>query len=357
MYCREKPDDQVGKMAKKSNKISAKSEQQTAARRMRGMQLAERQRYAQENNLYRRKIESINGRGGVDTYYYRLPNDEKKRGKDYFFVMRKFVCFLMFLLMLVAIAYFALSFMKFSILPANMQHYGALFVETEPKAAEEVDEEGEGEEEEASEADYTRIYGEGEEEEEEGEEEEEEEGGETAPAFDGDTYYALDPLFGAIKYWSNRLLNSEINLGESPMYDAMIAKYEAGMTDTIAPIVILVLPLAFVIYIITALVLMIKAFLGMFGKRIFKCFGLGAIIMLLCGVVIALGGLAFATSIDMAMDFGGIVNVLIGTFTGVGGVTGGYGLLALLGLPLVVLILSMFARKRIPYSIFDTYGE
>ena len=109
--------------------------------------------------------------------------------------------------------------------------------------------------------------------------------------------------------------------------------------------------------VIIALVLMIKAFLAMFGKRIFKCFGLGAILMLVCAGVVALGGLAFLAGVDGTLDFGAIVNVLLGSFTNPGGLVGGYGLLILLVLPLLVLILSMFARKKIPYSIFDTYGE
>ena len=129
-----------------------------------------------------------------------------------------------------------------------MQSYGALFVETEAKAAEESEEGSEeGEEEELAEsADYSVIYAEGEEDEtgEEGEEEEPTE--ETTPAV---TYNALDPLFGAIKYWSNKLLNKEISLGDSPMYDAMIATYEVGMTDSIAPYIILAMPIALIIYV------------------------------------------------------------------------------------------------------------
>lgn len=345
-------------MAKNKNQKVAKMEQRQAAQRMRGIQLAERQQYAKENNVYRRKIEAINGRGGIDTYYYRLPNDEKQRGKDYFFVMRKFVCFLMFLFMLVTIAYFALSYLKFSFLPENMQSYGALFIETEAKVEEPAEGEGEGEEgdeELAESADHFAIYAEGDEEEGEGEEGDEEEAADTAtPAV---TYNALDPVFGAIKYWSNKLLNKEINLGDSPLYDSMIATYEVGMTDSIAPYIILAMPIAIIIYVITALILMIKAFLAMFGKRIFKCFGLGAIVMLLCAGVVALGGLAALAGVDGTLDFGAIVNVLIGAFTNPGGLVGGYGLLILLVLPLLVLILSMFARKKIPYSIFDTYGE
>ncbi|MBR1747514.1 MAG: hypothetical protein IJ735_04810 [Clostridia bacterium] len=349
-------------MAKNYSKKTAKAEQRAAARRARGAQLAERQNYAKDNNSFRRKVEAINGRGGIDTYYYRLPNDEKQRGKDYFFVMRKFVCFLMFLFLLVTIAYFVLSYLQFSFLPENLKGYGALFVETEAKVVEEEgDGEGEeGEEEESGEnADYFGLYADGEEEEEGEEGDEEGEDGEETAAESPflATYNALDPVFGAIKYWSNRLLNQEINLGDSPMYDSMIALYETGMTDSIAPYIILVMPLAILIYIIIALVLLIKAFLGMFGKRIFKGFGIGAILMLLCGVVVAFGLLAYLAGVDGALDFGGIVNVLIGVFTGVGGLVGGYGLLAVLGLPLIVLILSMFARKKIPYSIFDTYGE
>lgn len=309
--------------------------------------LRNRQNYAIENSVYRRKIEAVNGRGGVSVDMYRLPADKKKKGKDYFFVMRKFVCFLMFLLLLVSVAYFALGYVKIEAIP---EQYTALFIETEAKADDDAD--AVEDDAEADNADLAVIFAADEETAAEGEEEEE---GEES-TFDGTVYGVLDPIFGALKYWGGKL-NMDIKLGDSPMYDALIAKYEVGMTDSIAGYVILVFPLALILYVIIALVMAIKAFIGMFGRRIVKCFGLGSILMLLFAGVTALGALAFRTDVTESMDFASIVDVLIGVFNGAGGFTGGYGLLILLGIPVLVLILSMFARKKVPYSIFDTFGE
>lgn len=348
----------------KSKKKQAKEAALRAERRARAATLRTRQQYAIENSSYRRKIEAVEGRGGVDTAYYRLPADKKqKRGKDYFFVMRKFVCFLMFLVLLINIAYFALGFIKIEQIPAE---YTALFLETEKKAEETEEEEnggetgGETEEETPANAGASTVYaadeggepGEGEPAEGETGEEEEEE----ADTFDGTIYGVTDPIFGFIKYVGSKL-NMDINLGESPLYDQMIAKVEVGMADDIATYIIIAFPAALIIYIIIALVMMIKAFVGMLGRRICKCFGLGSILMIIFAALTAFGGLAFTTDLAAKMDFGKVVDILIGYLTGTGGFTGGYGLLILLALPLLVLILSMFARKKIPYSIFDTYGE
>ena len=341
---------QVGKMAKRDNYSYSGMDKAAARRNARkdyARTLRNRQNYAIENGTYRRKIEAINGRGGVSVDLYRLPSDEKKRGKDYFFVMRKFVCFLMFLLLLVCIAYFVLGYVKIEAIP---EQYTALYIEQEA-AAEEGDESEEGDEE-ADNADVSILHAADEEADGEEEEEEEEEGS----SFNGTVYGVLDPIFGALKYWGGKL-NMNINLGDSPMYDALISKYEVGMTDSIAGYIILAFPIAMILYVITAFIMMIKAFIGMFGRRIVKCFGLGSIIMLICAALTAFGALAYRTDVAESMDFGGIVDVLIGSFNGAGGFVGGYGLLLLLGLPLIVLILSMFARKKVPYSIFDTFGE
>ena len=149
----------------------------------------------------------------------------------------------------------------------------------------------------------------------------------------------------------------DLNFGESPLYDQMIAKVEVGMADTIAPYIILAFPVCLILYVISALIMMFKAFFGMFGKRIFKCFGLGAIFMILFAAVTAFGGLAFTTDLGATMAYGDIVGILTGALNGAGGFSGGYGLLILLALPILVLILSMFCRKKIPFSIFDTFGE
>ncbi len=319
----------AGKMSKKE----LKKKEAKARRKEYNATLRARQNYAAENARYRAKIAAV---GGIDNRYYTLPEDKKQRKeKDYFFVMRKFVCFLMMLLMLVSIAYFALNYVKIAAIPSK---FTALFMETEAKKTETPGEgEDTGEEtppdSEASNAD------------------------ETGDKPDTGIYYsALDPIFGFIKYVGNKF-NMDIKIGESPLYDAMIAKVEVGMADTIAQYIILAFPVAMIVYIITALVMFIKCFIGMCGRRISKLLPLGSIVMLLCAAVTAFGGLAYLTDVAGKMNYGGIVTVLIGGVTGAGGFTGGYGLLILLGLPLIAFILSLFAKKKVPYSIFDTYGE
>lgn len=347
------------KNKKKSPKQLAKEKQLRAERKARAAQLSNRQRYAMQNAKYRSRIESIEGRGGVDNSFYRLPEDKKqKRGKDYFFVMRKMVCFLMFLVLLVSVAYFVLGFVKIDAIPGE---FLALFAETEAKAPEEDGEETEEEgntEEEASSADFIGAKNaEGDEETTKGEDAEVVDDTEaTTNTFEGTLYGVTDPIFGFLKFVGNKV-NIDINLGESPLYDQMIAKVEVGMTDSIAPYIIIAFPVALILYLITAFIMMIKAFVGMFGKRIVKNFGLGSIFMLIFAVLTAFGGLAFTTELTASMNYGGIVNILMGLITQTGGFTAAYGLLILLVLPVIVLILSMFCRKKIPYSIFDTFGE
>lgn len=75
--------------------------------------------------------------------------------------------------------------------------------------------------------------------------------------------------------------------------------------------------------------------------------------MLISGVAIAFSMLAYTTEVGTKMQIAKIVDILIGSFKGATSLVGGYGLLALIGLSLLTLIFSMFARKKVPYSIFD----
>lgn len=309
----------------KSGKAKSRREQERAIeRRERAKTLRSRQDFAIENISYRKKLEDVQGRGMLDNTYYRLPEDKKpKRTKDYFFVARKFVCFLMFLIMLVSVAFFALNYLKLDAIPSE---YLAVYVDR-PAVAEEL-----GEEEESA-----------------GEEDAE---SEDAAAESGVETNILDPVFGFIKYISNKL-NMNIDLGDSPLYDEMIAKVEVGMTDNIAKYIIFALPVAIILYAIIALVMMVKAFLGIFGKRIYKMFGLGGFLMILCGGVVAFGGLAASVDLADKIVYSEVLTVVLGAFQTPGGLSGGYGLLIMLVLPLLVLLLSMFAKKKVPYSIFD----
>lgn len=340
----------AGKMSKKE----LKQKEAKARRKEYNATLRARQNYATENARYRARIAAV---GGIDNRYYTLPEDKKQRKeKDYFFVMRKFVCFLMMLLMLVSIAYFALNYVKIEAIPSQ---FTALFMETEAKKTETPSGEETPEDEEtpsdteASNADEKQSDNENPDDKTPSDDKNSD-GEETTDT--GIYYSALDPIFGFIKYVGNKL-NMDINIGESPLYDAMIAKVEVGMADTIAQYIIWAFPVAMIVYIITALVMFIKCFIGMCGRRIAKLLPLGSIVMLLCAAITAFGGLAYVTDVAGKMNYGGIVTVLIGGITGAGGFTGGYGLLILLGLPLITFILSLFAKKKVPYSIFDTYGE
>lgn len=145
----------------------------------------------------------------------------------------------------------------------------------------------------------------------------------------------------------------------------------AGMAWTYFPIVLVVSALF-------AIIIFIIALLSLFGRRIYKGFSVMSVIMLLGGVAALIAGMAAmgnymgnpmlledgtATSV---IDFSQIMSFLTGAFTGAPAtaidpetttqpltMVAGYGLLIVLVIPIVILILSFFARKKVPYSIFD----
>lgn len=319
---------------KKNNKAKSKKDlERLAYRRDRAKTLRSRQEFALENINYRKKLEDVQGKGVLDHSYYKLPEDKKPRKrKDYFFVMRKLVCFLMFWSLLMSVAYYALSYLKLSVIPVE---YTALFVETDKPS----------DTEEETENNVVTA--------EEGENEEEEVAEETASTFDGVAYNLLDPVFGFIKYIGSKF-NMTLEFGESPLYDSLIAKVEVGMADTVASYIILGFPVAIILYAIIAIVMMFKAFFGMFGGKVFKKFGLGGFLMIICCVIIAFGGLAATLDLGEKMVYTDVVGILIGYLQKAGGFTGGYGLYLMLLFPVQVIIYSLFAKKKIPYSIFDT---
>lgn len=309
------PASNVQAKGKGKNKAkSSKQLQKRAANIDRAKTLRSRQDFAIENISFRKKLEDVQGRGTLDSSYYKLREDKKqKKRKDYFFIMRRFVCFVMFLILLISVAFYALSYLKLDMIP---NEYIALFVDA-PKVA--TDDEEVEEDAVVAETINTNL---------------------------------LDPVFGFVKYISNKF-NMNIDLGDSPLYDSLIAKVEVGMGDMVAEYAILGMPVAIILYAIIALVMMIKALFGIFNKKIYKNFGLGSFLMILCGGVIAFAGLAATMDLADKMVYGDVVDILIGGVTNTGGFTGGYGLLIFIALPLLVLIFSMFARKKIPYRIFD----
>jgi hypothetical protein len=162
------------------------------------------------------------------------------------------------------------------------------------------------------------------------------------------TYYSLsDPVYGWISYIAG-LFNFDLDLGDSAWYDAQISKVESGMTDKIAPILIQAFPAAIILYAIFALALFIKTMVcWMSGdRRIYRHTGIEAFIMIILAAIVAFGGFATAVEINGTMNYAGIVNFLIGLFTKTGGFTAGYGMIIMIGLPLVGMILSWFLLER-----------
>ena len=166
----------------------------------------------------------------------------------------------------------------------------------------------------------------------------------------------------------------------TPFYDGYVAMAEVkGISDDISVTLVKFMPFALVAFLLFALWYMVKAFLALFGKRVFKNFGLGSILMLICAaipIVIAISMISIyaaeAGAESVSLQFGVIGDYFGGAFkTGLellnasqaaeaseGTLTVlpfymGYGQLVLLVLPVVTLLLSFGARRKIPYSIFD----
>ena len=268
---------------------------------------------------------------------------------------RKPIGFLMSLFFLVCIALVALPFIPMQ-LPAAVSQYSSLFAETEAKQTAEVDEEGE-EDENAGDADdetaaEAAAYAddaedsEGADQEDEDEEEEESDGTTTSTG----TYYGFDdPVYGWIRFVLGKIgVDANLPLGDSPWYDAQVSKVETGMTDTLAPILLQVFPAAIILYVLFAFVMFIKTFIcwASGDRRIYRNTWIECLVMLILALVVALGGYASTVEPLAKMEFGGIVNYLIGLVTGAGGFTAGFGLLAMVGIPFIELILSFFLLEK-----------
>lgn len=260
---------------------------------------------------------------------------------------RKPVGFLMNIVFLVALVLVVLSFVPLNI--SALDKFTAMFAETEAKVvnSENTDEttKEEGTEEEAA-------ANAGEEEATGGEETPTEEGGsdsegeETAEP-DGTYYKFSDPVFGWISYIAKQF-NLDLSIGDSAWYDAQISKVETGMSDTFASILIVAFPVAIVLYVIFALAMTIKTFIcwASGDRRIYRHTWVECLIMILLALIVALGGFACTVDVNGSLEFGNIVNFLIGIITGTGGFTAGYGLLIMVALPLVGLLLSPFLLEK-----------
>ncbi|MFW5780116.1 MAG: hypothetical protein ACOCWI_01510 [Bacillota bacterium] len=294
------------------------TKQQMIEEQQRRLQLERKRKAVANRKKYYRDKASGKKKKVDPNKKYRLEKEKRiRKGKDYFYIMRKLVCFLMFLLFAASIGLFAVGYLEIT------PEYTALFVEPDyTPESERLDEEGEG--------------------------------GELIPYEDKSEYYTtVDPIFGFIKNTVG------IDLGPSPKYDEMAEKAEVGYADKIASIAITYYPIAMALFIITALISMIKAFFAIFGRRIYRLFGLSSIWMIIMAVVVILGGVASNTPLDKSMDFSQVLPFITSSIIVPENVesapqtAAGLGLLAMILLPLLTMILSMFAKKKVPFSIFD----
>lgn len=261
---------------------------------------------------------------------YRREKEKRIRmGRDYFFVMRKFVCFLMFLLFAVCIGLFVVGYMDL------FPQYTSLY--TEP--------------------DYTPIE----------ERLDEDVDGVLVPYKDKSKFFTtFDPIFGIIKKIP---LDFLADIGASPKYQEMAVEAEGGNGDMLSSMVLTYYPIALILFIVIALINMFKALLGMFGRRVYRMFGFSAIWMIICAAVVMLAGVALNMPTEQStIDFAKLLPFLTDGFLQytkpvpfiaslmaplAGPNAAGIGLLAMVLLPLILFILSIFARKKVPYSIFD----
>ncbi len=342
----------------------------------------------------------------------------KRREKDYFFIMRRGVCLVIMLLALVWVGVFAMNYLgilpeytSFLIQPdltplderldvetGELDEDGNAIIETYVDTSAYVSfidpifgalknivgvDMGTDENGESLSAFYdgtllqlapeTATEGEGEEEGTEGddvvaeaaEEENSGEGEKTEEGEDGE---------------ESEVVEEEIPTFPPQVSTAVIADEarEADSMTSIAAMAWTYFPIVLLVGAVFALIIFLIALFSLFGRRIYKGFGIMSIIMLLGGVAALLAGMAAmgnymgnpmlledgtATSV---IDFSQITAFLTGALNGAPAtaidpettaqpltMVAGYGLLIVLIIPIVILILSFFARKKVPYSIFD----
>ncbi len=302
---------------------------------------------------------------------------------------RKPVGFIMTIVFILCIAVIAMSFVKLNLGGVDLTKYLAMFMITEPKTTtpdqndqenqENPDDQNQDEDPSdpsdsssnaASGAHNADGEGEG------------SEGGEgTGTDTDTDTdpedkqptttdtgvYYSFsDPLYGWINYIAGKF-NLDLGLGDAPWYNEQLAKVDYQTTDKVVSVLILAFPAAMILYLIVALALVIKTIVcwASGDRRIYRFTWLESLIMVLLGFIVALGGYATTMPDGEALSFGNILNFLIGGVTGAGGFTLGYGMLAMIGLPLIGFILSWFLLERKlrgrdvtqPIIVYETKGR
>ncbi|MDD3946473.1 MAG: hypothetical protein PHI19_01385 [Clostridia bacterium] len=302
---------------------------------------------SQQTHIYGRPIYSDRGSAKSYAKYQKFNNKEydayskqKRRERDYFFVMRKGTCFFMLVLAAILIAVIALGFVGIP----SLNNYTSLFVQPDNTVAEDR---GEGYE------DTTKHIS------------------------------FADPIYGFIsKIMGKEMLDANGNpYTYQENADAIAAEANETPEDSmgaIASIIYQYFPIAIAVIAIFALVILIIGFGGMLGKRIFKGYGALAIVMLVMSLVVTVAGLAVLGNkagnpqigedgtLVSVLDFSKVLPFLTRIFTGVpnaavdgeaavtpAAYAAGYGLMALIVIPLLIMVLSLFARRKVPYSVFD----
>lgn len=275
---------------------------------------------------------------------------QRRKERDHFYVMRKFICFLLFLFFLRIFTASAIGIVtKFVALPGQIFGYNtyqntAYYVKPDNTP---IDQRTDGY------IDTTEYIS------------------------------SSDSFFGAVKSLVKlAFFDNADGTSSSPQYDSD-TEYLAAVDPALDPslsmaaIIYKYAPLLLIIILLTSLICMIKAFIGMFGRRMFKRFGLASIIIFICSAALVIYGVIACGIADGApkyvdevlvsvLDFKKITSFVFSAFIGAPAVTpdpalttaalpieAGSGLIAILVLPIITLIFSFFARRKVPYSIFD----
>lgn len=147
----------------------------------------------------------------------------------------------------------------------------------------------------------------------------------------------LDPVIGLIK--------KVFTINQSSLY---FDKYMTGITantDLLTKISMYAVPVAALLIVVFALISFFKAVCAMFAKRypngLYKKykFGFLSIVMLLCGAIMLVGGL-FASGLEIKVILDFILQKSTVLYAG-------YGLYALIVIPLITLVLSCINYKKV----------
>jgi hypothetical protein len=290
----------------------------------------------------------------------------RKRNKSYFFVMRKGVSVIMFICFFLYVLVFAASFINIS--PIN--GFVSLFTvpDNTPQTVRweyesEVDEDG-----------YPLIY------------EDKSEyigvGGPVLSFFDvimemlglGGAEEPAEAQGEAVGEEGEEVAAPEAEGPARDYYKEYLALMEDRRSDfdittKIAYNVFKFFPAAILLAAITALIALFTSFGATRGRRIYRGFGAAAIIMLIAGIATIFAGFTLSNVLNGnplgMLDFSNIQDFLM---RGINGppysveealamppvnFSAGYLSFAMVVLPLIVLIVSPFSKKRVSYKIFD----